>query len=115
MTDCLFCRIALGGVPAQIVARNEHAVAFRDLNPQAPTHVLVIPLAHLDSAATATGPSGREVLGQVMALGVEVAASLGLDANGYRLVVNTGRDGGQSVGHLHVHLLGGRQMHWPPG
>jgi histidine triad (HIT) family protein len=115
MTHCIFCRIAAGEIPAQVVARNEHAVAFRDLSPQAPTHVLVIPVVHLDSAASATGSAGRQLLGEVMALGVEVAASLGLAADGYRLVVNTGRDGGQSVGHLHVHLLGGRQMHWPPG
>ena len=115
MTDCIFCRIASGEIPAQIVARNDHALAFRDLNPQAPTHVLVIPAIHLDSAATATGAEGQRMLGEVMALGVEVAGSIGLDTDGYRFVMNTGRDGGQSVGHLHLHLLGGRQMHWPPG
>ena len=115
MTDCIFCRIASGEIPAQIVARNAHALAFRDLNPQAPTHVLVIPTSHLDSAASATGAEGQRMLGEVMALGVEVAGSLGLDTDGYRFVMNTGRDGGQSVGHLHLHLLGGRQMHWPPG
>jgi histidine triad (HIT) family protein len=115
MTDCIFCRIVSGEIPAQIVARHEHALAFRDLNPQAPTHVLVIPVVHLDSSANATGVEGQRLLGEVMALGVEVAGSLGLDAGGYRFVMNTGRDGGQSVGHLHLHLLGGRQMHWPPG
>ncbi|MES2306051.1 MAG: HIT domain-containing protein [Gemmatimonadota bacterium] len=115
MSDCIFCRIAAGEIPAQVVGRSAHALAFRDLNPQAPVHVLVIPLTHFDSAATATGEGGKEALGEVMSLGVQVAADLGLAAGGYRLVMNTGRDGGQSVGHLHLHLLGGRQLHWPPG
>ncbi len=111
MSDCIFCRIALGEIPATVVARDAHAVAFRDLNPQAPTHVLVIPLVHWDSAADAD----QEVLGQVMALATRVARDLALEEAGYRLVTNIGRDGGQSVGHLHVHLLGGRAMGWPPG
>ncbi|MEO5799841.1 MAG: HIT domain-containing protein [Gemmatimonadales bacterium] len=115
MTDCIFCRIVAGEIPAQIVGRSDHALAFRDLSPQAPTHILVIPTSHFDSAATATGEAGKQALGEVMALGVEVAAGLGLAAGGYRFVMNTGRDGGQSVGHLHLHLLGGRQLHWPPG
>ena len=113
--DCIFCRIATGEIPAQIVGRSDHAVAFRDLSPQAPTHVLVIPTQHLTSAAEATGAAGEAILGQVMALGVQVAAELGLADGGYRFVMNTGREGGQTVHHLHLHLLGGRQMHWPPG
>jgi histidine triad (HIT) family protein len=115
LPDCIFCRIATGEIPAQIVARSDHAVAFRDLSPQAPTHVLVIPTRHLASAAEATGPEGAAILGEVMALGVRVAAELGLADGGYRFVMNTGREGGQTVHHLHLHLLGGRQMHWPPG
>lgn len=115
MSDCIFCRIVAGEVPAQLLARNEQALAFRDLNPQAPTHVLVIPLVHIDSAAAAVGDPGRKLLGEVMGLAVETAEALGLSEGGYRLVINTGREGGQTVGHLHVHLLGGRQMHWPPG
>ena len=115
MTVCIFCKIATGEIPAQIIARNEHAIAFADQNPQAPTHVLVIPVAHLSSAADATGAEGRRILGEVTALGVEVAATLGLAGRGYRMVINTGSDGGQSVGHLHLHVLGGRQLHWPPG
>ncbi|MEP6590171.1 MAG: HIT domain-containing protein [Gemmatimonadota bacterium] len=115
MTDCIFCRIVAGEIPAQVVARNAHALAFRDVNPQAPTHVLVIPVEHLDSAADAIGEPGRRILGEVMGLAVECAESLGLTPTGYRLVVNTGGEGGQTVGHLHLHLLGGRQMHWPPG
>ncbi|MBL0177944.1 MAG: HIT domain-containing protein [Gemmatimonadetes bacterium] len=115
LPDCIFCRIASGEIPAQIVARSDHAVAFRDLSPQAPTHILVIPTAHLASAAEATGEAGAALLGEVMALGVRVAAELGLAEGGYRFVMNTGREGGQTVHHLHLHLLGGRQMHWPPG
>lgn len=113
--DCVFCRIASGAIPATIVGRSDHAVAFRDLNPQAPTHVLVIPTAHLASAVEATGADGERILGEVMALGVRVAAELGLAEGGYRFVMNTGREGGQTVHHLHLHVLGGRQMHWPPG
>lgn len=111
MSDCIFCRIAAGEIPATVVARTEHALAFRDLSPQAPSHVLVIPSAHEDSAATANAAT----LGAVMALATEVARSEGLEQGGYRLVTNIGRDGGQSVGHLHVHVLGGRPMRWPPG
>ncbi len=112
---CIFCRIASGEIPAEIVARSEGAVAFRDLNPQAPTHVLVIPKAHIGSSAEATGDAGAALLGDLMRLGVDVAAQLGLAEAGYRLVINTGREGGQTVGHLHLHVLGGRQMRWPPG
>jgi histidine triad (HIT) family protein len=115
VVDCIFCRIASGEIPATIVARNDRVVAFRDLHPQAPTHVLVIPVQHIQSTAQATGPLGAEILGEVMALAVDVAAQLGLADAGYRLVANTGKLGGQTVDHLHVHLLGGRQMHWPPG
>ena len=115
MTDCVFCRIASGDIPARIVARSADAVAFHDLNPQAPTHILVIPTTHVGSAAGAVGDEGERILGAVMRLGVEVAAGQGLAEKGYRFVVNTGNDGGQTVGHLHLHLLGGRQMRWPPG
>ncbi len=112
---CIFCRIASGEIPARVVARTDHALAFHDLTPQAPVHVLVIPTGHLGSVAEASGGEGELLLGRVMAMAVETAAQLGLAEDGYRLVINTGRHGGQSVGHLHVHLLGGRQMHWPPG
>ncbi len=115
MNDCVFCRIASGEIPATIVKRTPEAVAFRDLNPQAPVHVLVIPTQHVDSAAQATGDAGEALLGKTMRLAVEVAHDLGLDGPGYRLVANTGVDGGQSVPHFHLHLLGGRRMDWPPG
>ncbi len=111
--SCIFCRIVAGEIPATIVARNEHAVAFRDLNPQAPTHVLVIPTSHLASLADTAGPEGQTALAHTMALAVEVAGQLGLES--YRVVTNVGPDAGQSVFHLHVHLLGGRKMGWPPG
>ncbi len=115
MTDCIFCRIVAGKIPANEVARNEEAVAFHDLNPQAPTHVLVVPLTHLVNAAAADSEAGERVLGRTLRFAVQVAGQLGLAESGYRLVLNTGQNGGQSVDHLHVHVLGGRRMTWPPG
>ncbi len=112
---CIFCRIAAGEIPATVIARSDHAMAFQDLTPKAPIHVLVIPTTHVASATEVTGEAGEVLLGRVMALAIKAAAQLGLAGDGYRLVINTGPHGGQSVGHLHVHLLGGRQMHWPPG
>ncbi|MEO5824709.1 MAG: histidine triad nucleotide-binding protein [Gemmatimonadales bacterium] len=112
---CIFCQIATGEIPAEILGRSDLALAFRDLSPQAPVHVLVIPIDHVGSAAEVDGVAGEAILGAVMRLGVEVAAGLGLVEHGYRFVVNTGADGGQTVPHLHLHLLGGRQMRWPPG
>ena len=114
MVDCVFCGIAEGRIPATTVRQDDETVAFRDLNPQAPTHVLVIPRRHIASVADADR-SDVDILGTVLAAAVEVAAAEGLDQSGYRLVINHGADGGQSVGHLHVHLLGGRPMTWPPG
>lgn len=115
MADCIFCRIGAGDIPAKIVRRTPDVVAFHDLNPQAPIHVLVIPVAHHAAARDARGPEGERLLGRLLAFAAEVATELGLDAGGYRVVTNTGRDGGQSVDHLHLHLLGGRAMAWPPG
>jgi histidine triad (HIT) family protein len=115
MADCIFCRIANGEIPAQIVRKSPDAVAFHDLTPQAPTHVLIIPTKHYPSLRDATGPDGEAVLGKLMAFAAQVAADLGLDTGGYRIVTNTGPDAGQSVFHLHLHLLGGRRMAWPPG
>jgi histidine triad (HIT) family protein len=115
MSDCIFCRIVSGEIPAQVVRRTEDAVAFRDLNPQAPTHVLVVPATHYGAARDAVGADGERTLGRLLAFAAEIATELGLDAGGYRIVTNTGRDGGQSVGHLHFHLLGGRALGWPPG
>lgn len=115
MSDCIFCRIVRGEIPATIVRRAEHAVAFRDLDPRAPTHVLVIPAEHVSAVRDARGPSGESLLGRLMAFAAETATELDLDAKGYRIVTNTGPDAGQSVDHLHLHILGGRRMTWPPG
>lgn len=114
MSDCIFCKIGRGDIPARIVARSEGAVAFHDLNPQAPVHVLVIPTRHL-GGADAVRPEDGAVWGEVLALATAAARQLGIAESGYRLVVNQGHHGGQSVDHLHVHLLGGRRMSWPPG
>lgn len=109
---CIFCRIVAGTIPATMVASNDQAIAFRDLHPQAPVHVLVIPREHTASLATA---GDHAQLGAVLALAAEVARAEGVEESGYRIVSNVGSDGGQTVGHLHIHLLGGRQLHWPPG
>jgi len=113
MTACLFCRIVTGEVPAQVVREGDRTLAFRDVNPQAPTHVLVVPKAHHADVAALTD-ADPALLADVLAAAVAVARDEGLDG-GFRLVSNTGADGGQTVGHLHVHVLGGRAMGWPPG
>jgi len=115
MADCIFCRIAAGDIPATILGRSDHAVAFRDLNPQAPVHILVIPTEHITSMADADTDLAEAAVGKCIRLAVQVARREGLEPDGYRLVINSGRDGGQSVFHVHVHLLGGRRMAWPPG
>ena len=115
MTDCIFCRIVQGEIPAKEVGRSSGAVAFHDLNPQAPVHLLVVPTTHYDNAAATDSDEGERVLAATLRLAVRVARQLGLDDSGYRLVMNVGAQGGQSVPHLHVHVLGGRQMKWPPG
>ncbi len=114
VSDCLFCRIVAGEIPADIVAADDLVVAFRDVNPKAPTHVLVIPREHIASAAEITSGHG-ELLSAMFAMANRVAAAAGIDETGYRLVLNAGRDAGQSVDHLHLHLLGGRRFAWPPG
>jgi histidine triad (HIT) family protein len=115
MADCLFCRIVAGDIPAKVVRRTADAVAFNDINPQAPVHLLVIPTTHVGAVRGATGPEGEKILGRTLAFAAEVARELGLDARGYRIVTNTGSDAGQTVEHLHFHLLGGRAFGWPPG
>ena len=115
MTDCLFCRIVRGEIPATIVRRTDHTVSFRDIDPKAPVHVLVIPVKHVSAVRAAEGAEGRELLGHVFQAAARVATDEGLDPGGYRLVTNTGADAGQSVDHLHVHVIGGRRMSWPPG
>jgi histidine triad (HIT) family protein len=112
VTDCLFCKIASGAIPAQIVRRGEGLLAFRDINPQAPLHVLVIPTAH---TASLNETADAAVLGRLLAFARDVAADEGVAASGYRVVVNTNADGGQTVAHLHLHVLAGRALRWPPG
>ena len=112
--DCIFCKIAAGAVPTDKLFEDEHAVAFRDQNPQAPTHVLIVPKEHLESLNDVS-QSDEALLGHLMRLASKIANQLGIAENGFRAVVNTGAEAGQSVFHLHVHVLGGRAMAWPPG
>ncbi len=113
-SDCLFCRIASGGIPADVVYKDDHLVAFRDINPQAPVHVLVIPRQHLPSLDGAAD-AHRELLGRMLLAARDLARADGIAEDGYRAVLNVGADGGQTVAHLHLHLLGGRGLGWPPG
>lgn len=114
MAGCIFCGIAEGAVSAKVVYEDDEVVAFRDLNPQAPTHVLVIPRRHIESI-DGMAPGDEELIGRVFAAAKAVAREQGLNRRGYRLVTNIGSDAGQTVAHLHVHVLGGRHMSWPPG
>lgn len=114
MADCLFCRIVAGDVPADHVHETARVLAFRDINPQAPTHVLVIPKDHYpDLAALAATDAG--LLAEVAAVADQIAQAEGLAGRGYRVVFNTGAESGQTVFHVHAHVLGGRPMAWPPG
>jgi histidine triad (HIT) family protein len=112
--SCLFCKIVRREIPSQIVFENDHALAFKDIRPAAPTHVLVIPKRHIPGIHEAT-PSDGAMLGELVLAARKAAEDLGLAEGGYRIVVNQGPDAGQSVFHLHVHVLGGRQLAWPPG
>ncbi|MDE3120082.1 MAG: histidine triad nucleotide-binding protein [Nitrospirota bacterium] len=114
MSDCLFCKIAAKTIPAKLVHEDDQVVAFDDINPQAPVHTLVIPRRHVASMAE-LNEADAGLLGHLLLVGNQVAKQKGIAEGGYRLVVNTGRNGGQTVFHLHLHLLGGRPMHWPPG
>ncbi len=114
MPETIFGRIVAGSVPADIVYEDEAVLAFRDATPQAPTHILVVPKKPLANLLDA-GDDDTLLLGQLMQAAAHVARSLGIDKSGFRVVVNVGPDGGQSVDHLHLHLLGGRALHWPPG
>lgn len=111
---CIFCRIVEGEVPARVVHEDEDTMAFRDVNPQAPVHLLVIPRRHVE-AVSDLADSDRELAGRLLLVAGEVAREAGLEDSGYRIVANTGSDGGQTVPHLHLHVLGGRSMSWPPG
>lgn len=112
-SDCLFCKIVAGTIPANRVYEDDLCLAFPDINPQAPTHLLIIPKRHISSQASCVAENSA-LLGHLMMTAAEIARDQNLD-RGYRVVVNTGEDGGQTVHHLHLHLLGGRRMTWPPG
>lgn len=114
MSDCLFCRIVAGTIPAKPVYQDDQTFAFEDINPQAPTHILVVPKKHVLSIQECT-ESEQALLGQLLLTCAKVAGLRGLPTNGYRVVTNIGRDAGQSVFHLHFHVLGGRPLAWPPG
>jgi histidine triad (HIT) family protein len=115
MVDCLFCKIVAGQIPAKILKRSEDALAFPDIDAKAPVHVLVIPTRHIAAVRNAKGDDGERVLGRLLSFAADVASELGLDGKGYRIVTNTGKNAGQSVDHLHLHVLGGRKLSWPPG
>ena len=112
MSTCLFCRIAQKEIPASIVSETPEFLAFRDIDPKAPTHILAIPRVHIASLNQATD---LELVGRLVGFVRDVAKEQGIDASGWRLVVNTNADAGQTVFHLHAHLLGGRSLGWPPG
>ena len=114
MSDCIFCRIANGDLPANLAYEDEDVVAFHDLDPQAPTHILVIPRQHF-STLLDTGDEQTLLLGKLQRTTIEIARQLGLDQEGFRVVTNCLESAGQSVFHVHVHLLGGRPFSWPPG
>ena len=111
---CLFCSIVAGDIPATVVFQNDELLAFRDINPQAPTHVLVIPRAHREHPGELTADD-EALMGRVIRAAGDVARQEGIADSGYRLVVNAGPDANQTVPHIHVHVLGGRAMGWPPG
>ena len=110
--QCLFCRIVRKEIPAKIVAETEDCVAFRDINPQAPVHILLIPREHVPSVAAVNDPT---MVGKLTSFAADLAKREGIAESGYRLVINTNADAGQTVFHVHLHLLGGRHMAWPPG
>ena len=112
--DCIFCKIVAGEIPCDRIFEDEKVLAFKDLNPEAPNHVLVIPKIHIQSLKHAE-ETDLELLGHIQLTIVEIAERLGIAESGFRVVANTGKQGGQTVDHLHYHLLGGRFMQWPPG
>ena len=114
MTGCLFCRIVAGEIPASIVYQDERVVAFKDINPQAPVHILVIPRRHIPTTND-VAPGDDAIVGELVRRAAALARDLGLSERGYRTVLNCNADAGQTVFHIHLHLLGGRSFTWPPG
>ena len=113
-TDCLFCRIAANEIPADFVEQDSRSFVIRDINPQAPTHLLVIPREHLESLDDAS-QKDEALLGHLLRMAARVANAAGLEEDGYRTDINTGAGAGQSVFHVHLHVIGGRPLNWPPG
>ncbi len=113
MDGCIFCKIINREIPADVIAESETALAFRDINPQAPVHFLVIPKKHIASALDLE--QHKTVLNELSELAVQAARLEGIDNSGFRWIINTGKEGGQDVDHLHMHVLGGRRLTWPPG
>ena len=114
MNDCLFCRISAKKIPANIIYEDSEAVAFIDINPQAPVHILIVPKKHISTSLDITDED-NVLIGHLFRLAAKIAKEKGISERGFRLVMNTNADAGQTVFHIHLHLLGGRQMHWPPG
>jgi histidine triad (HIT) family protein len=114
MEDCLFCKIVNNEIPAELIFEDDRIVAFNDINPQAPVHVLIIPKEHFASLNDIPEEK-KDILGHILLRARQIAQNLGIQENGYRIVLNTARDSGQEVFHIHFHLLGGRRMTWPPG
>lgn len=114
MDECIFCQIAAGKLPSDIVYEDNDIVAFTDINPEAPTHLLIIPRRHISSLSEANAQD-TDILGKLLLRGATLAKQRGLDSTGFRLVANTGKQAGQTVDHIHLHLLGGRFLSWPPG
>jgi histidine triad (HIT) family protein len=114
MTDCLFCKIVAREIPGSIVFEDDHVLAFNDINPQAPTHVLLVPKRHIASLNDLT-PGDDQIVGELARRAAAIAKERGIADKGYRTVFNTNREAGQTVFHIHMHLLGGRSMQWPPG
>ena len=114
MNDCLFCKMIAGEIPCDIVYENESVFAFRDIDPKAPTHILLIPRKHIRSI-NELGESERNLAGELLLTAKKIAKDEGIDESGFRTIFNTNSDGGQTVFHIHMHILGGRKMAWPPG
>jgi histidine triad (HIT) family protein len=112
--NCLFCKIASGEIPTTLVYEDDHIVAFNDIAPQAPHHVLIIPRTHI-ATINDISAENHTLIGNMMGVAKQIAARLNIAENGYRVIMNCNKDGGQAVYHIHFHLLGGRQMEWPPG
>ena len=114
MNECLFCKMVSGVIPCDKVYENEYVLAFRDIDPKAPTHILIIPKKHI-TTLNEINENDQDLLGELLLTAKKIAKDEGIDTSGYRTVINCNSDGGQTVFHIHMHLLGGRQMAWPPG